>query len=587
MASEADKQRALLHHQVKLLLNLNGNPYYAVLLTVACLGYIVYPYADPAVVLGWLALVLGCQVLRRAYIARRLRQPGLEHPDRALKALVWFSFINGAAVGLSSLLFFPSVPDIGRAACTVILIGLVSGASAAAGAHLPLFLAYLFPVMVPLAYSWAMAGGTEYMLIGALVFLLIAVLINFTRMTQRMLIESFGIRFDHAQLVRELEGKQDELVAAKEQAEEAGHAKARVLAAASHDLRQPLHALSLYSAILASKPTPDTLAVVARHIDLSVRSLGALLNALLDLSRLDAGVFQVQACAFRADDKLERICADFAQQAKNKGIALKVVADPLTVWSDPIVFERILRNLVDNAIKYTERGSVTVLASRAGPVARIEVRDTGKGIPQAEQARVFEEFYQLDNPGRDRDQGLGLGLSIVRRLADLVNSPLHLESEPGRGSVFAWEVPLQSMELHSPTRHAEPDESGDWMPRGARVLVLDDESAIREGMALLLESWGMHSYPVANTAEAQRLLETMDGGMDLMIADLRLQDGEDGLRTVLALRARWGDIPVLLASGETDPDKLKDAAASGFPLLHKPVSPENLREAVETLLPAA
>ena len=376
-----------------------------------------------------------------------------------------------------------------------------------------------------------------------------------------------------------LEHQHGQLQVAIEHAEQAGRAKARVLAAASHDLRQPLHALSLYSGVLSGNPDPATLSVVAKHIDLSVRALNALLNALLDLSKLDAGVFQIERCVFSLTDLLARVCNDYRAHAEYKGITLQLEVPALLVYSDPIIVERVARNLIDNAVKYTDTGTVAVSAHALAGMVTVAVRDTGRGIAPEQQQQVFEEFYQIDNPGRDRSEGLGLGLSIVLRLTTLIEADLIVDSAPGVGSCFSWRLPHCQERVQA--RHASPAPPAPAMTACTlAILLVDDELAILHSMSLLLASWGYLPLCAGDPQQAHAIMAQRVGRVDLMIVDLRLGHGGDGLLLAATLRARWGAIPVLLVSGETNPSKLKDAAASGFPILHKPLSPDTLHESI-------
>ena len=575
---------ALLHEQVRLLARQVRRSPHAVLIVASAIVYGVYPYVPLALAFAWLMFVTMSVLSRWAYAGYVLREANIVNSRHVMRRLVLFAFINGTAVGVSAPLFFAALPDASRAIVAMVLVGLSAGGIATSAAYRPAFAAYILPALLPLAYSWIMAGGARHIMIGALVLLFIFILFTFVRENHHLLSQSFSIRFEREHLVQALEQKQTELQMAKEQAEEAGRAKARILAAASHDLRQPLHALSLYSAVLARNPTQETLTVVSQHIDLSVRALSALLNALLDVSRLDAGVFQIEQCSFDVATILQRVINDYLELARQKGLAFHLHSVPATVFSDPIVVERITRNLIDNAIKYTDHGSVVVTIRQVGNRARIDVRDSGKGIPQDEQQRVFEEFYQLDNPGRDREQGLGLGLSIVKRLTELIGCTISVISSPGRGSCFSLTLPLDRRAAIDPPEEIQALGDGALTGSNMRILLIDDESAIRHGMSLLLESWGAIPFSAADMQNAQDILLAENGNIDLIVADLRLQNGADGLQVVVALRKQWGPIPVLLASGETDPSKLKGVAASGFPLLHKPISPETLHQNIIDLL---
>jgi CheY-like chemotaxis protein/anti-sigma regulatory factor (Ser/Thr protein kinase) len=278
---------------------------------------------------------------------------------------------------------------------------------------------------------------------------------------------------------------------------------------------------------------------------------------------------------------IERIEADYRPLANGKGLEFHVVAPELLVETDPVLLERLVRNLVDNAFKYTAAGSVTLAAALAEGKAQLSVRDTGPGIPEAERERIFEEFYQIGNPERDRVQGLGLGLAIVQRLAHLLGVDLTLASEPGRGSTFAVTVPPAAERRASPRL---PSSGGEAVPRvldGARVLVIDDESDVRAGMRALLEQLGCRVSVCSGYADAERMLDH-EGLEDvhLIVSDFRLRRHESGIDTVRRLRERLGNVPALLVSGDTAPERLREAQSSGLPLLHKPVAPEKLMEAM-------
>jgi signal transduction histidine kinase len=381
------------------------------------------------------------------------------------------------------------------------------------------------------------------------------------------------LAIQNAQLFSEIEEKRRQL-------EIAGRQKSRFLAAASHDLRQPLHALSLYTAALKLKAASGATGEIVAHIDTAVDSLSALVESLLDISRLDAGVVQVEAQSVSVLALLQRIEANYRPVAQEKGLQLRVEGADALVHSDPVLLERLLRNLVDNAVKYTATGSVTLHAEVHGPAVRIMVRDTGPGIPAAERERVFEEFYQIGNPERDRARGLGLGLAIVRRLAQLLGVEVKLESEPGRGATFMVSVPLAAdarAALRAPAATVASSSRG---LAGARILVIDDEPEVRGGMLMLLEHLGCRVAACGGYDEAEQLLNRQALGVDLIIADFRLRQNESGIDTVRRLRARLGNVPVLLLTGDTAPDRLREAQASGLRLLYKPISPKVLTESM-------
>jgi len=393
------------------------------------------------------------------------------------------------------------------------------------------------------------------------------------------LLETFaaqsGLAIHNARLFRETEEKSRQL-------ELANLARSRFLAAASHDLRQPLHTLSLYSAALKLHAAPDgATGEIALHINKALASLSALVDSLLDISKLDAGAVQPEPQNVSLKTLIERIDADYRPVANSKGLEFHVAAPELLVETDPVLLERLVRNLVDNAFKYTAAGNVAITVEPCERNVRIGVSDTGPGIPAAERERIFEEFYQIGNPERDRVQGLGLGLAIVQRLAHLLGLELTLESELGRGSTFTVMVPLAMERRASPRVPAAPGPQAPSVLDGARILVIDDEPEVRAGMRTLLENLGCRVAVCSGYDDAERLID-QDGLEDvhLIVSDFRLRQHENGIDTVRRLRERLGSVPALLVSGDTAPERLREAQSSGLPLLHKPVSADKLMEAM-------
>jgi two-component system, sensor histidine kinase len=372
---------------------------------------------------------------------------------------------------------------------------------------------------------------------------------------------------------------QQQLLAAQATSETAEQAKARFFAAASHDLRQPAHALGLYMAALRAGPLAPAQAEIAERMQGSLAALDTLFAALLDVSRMDAGAVLPQWDTVALAPLLRRLADEWAIQAESRGLRLALhVADPaaLTV-TDAVLLERVLRNLLGNAVKYTERGGV-LLACRTrrlgGEVQhRIEVWDTGPGIAPAEQERVFEEFYQ----GGSRHAGLGLGLAIVQRLARLLQLRVTLHSRPGRGSVFMLEGLAPAGDAPQAAAHAR---SRMRQLAGARVAVLEDDAEVRDATRRLLQRW---DCTVIEGASAAELLQRLPppARPDALVADLRLEGGRQGIAEQALLQAAWVQpVPVLWVSGES-----AHGLPPGAALLTKPVSPARLRAWLEQSLP--
>ncbi|WP_223871704.1 ATP-binding protein [Candidatus Dactylopiibacterium carminicum] len=365
-----------------------------------------------------------------------------------------------------------------------------------------------------------------------------------------------------------------------EEAERANHAKSRFLAAASHDLRQPMHALGLFIADLSRKEhSPDTRQLIER-IAASAEAMENLLDSLLDISKLDAGVVSSTPRPFALGPILERIGNDYDHAARERGLRLRVRPTLLWVHSDPLLLERILINLVSNALRYTRRGAIMVTARKRGENVLIEVRDSGVGIAPEEQSNIFLEFVQLENPARDRSRGLGLGLAIVRRLADLLYHPLTLRSQPGRGSVFGIMTPIAPAETGPALK---PLTEQDFL--GRVVTVIDDDVLAQESLVGLLRAWGCFVVASDSLPGLLEALEELEVEPEVIISDYRLPGEYTGLEIIANLRQRFGaELPALLLSGDTGPDTLREATARHVPLLHKPVRPAKLRAAMTHLL---
>ncbi|HSD43356.1 MAG TPA: ATP-binding protein [Burkholderiales bacterium] len=364
-----------------------------------------------------------------------------------------------------------------------------------------------------------------------------------------------------------------------EQLARANQAKTRFLAAASHDLRQPMHALALTVGELRETARAPELAALARRIDRSVAALEDLLDALLDISKLDAGAIAAEKQTFPLQSVLERLADELGPAAAEKGLRFRVVPTSLWTESDPTLLGRILLNLVANAVRYTREGGIVVGCRRRGAEAEIVVADSGIGIAAADQVRIFEEFYQAGSPERDRAKGLGLGLAIVDRVARLLGHAITVKSQVARGSVFGVRVPIAPPRSEQPASAAP--ETGTELA-GLRVLVVDDEPDVRAALDGLLQRWGCSVETVASGGEA---LSAGRESPDLVLCDLRLGDDEIGFDVLDRLKARWGTcLHGIIVTADASPERIADAHARGYPLLHKPVRPAKLRALVEQLL---
>jgi signal transduction histidine kinase len=366
---------------------------------------------------------------------------------------------------------------------------------------------------------------------------------------------------------------------------EANRAKSRFLAAASHDLRQPLHALNLLVAQLRAEPTAAERERLTLRVESAVGSINGLFDGLLDISKLDAGVVAANFSALPLQQVLDKVEATFAEDARARGLHLHVRPHPAWVDSDPVLLERILGNLVANALRYTRQGGVLVGCRRRGELLRVEVWDTGIGIAPEKHQEIFAEFYQVAPAGTLRGEGLGLGLSIVSRLAQLLGHPVGLASRPGRGSCFS--ITLTETLPRPQTAPATANEEGLHDPLlGLRVLVVDNDEDILESTAGLLRAWGCVALTAGSLDQALLRLEATPPG--LLIVDVHLDGGEDGVATAMQLREHFGHaMPVIVVSGDVAQATRNRVTGLALPLLEKPVAPLRLRTLATRLLKAA
>lgn len=387
----------------------------------------------------------------------------------------------------------------------------------------------------------------------------------------------------HGDLQNKIDLATHELAEKRADAERANVAKSRFLAAASHDLRQPLHALGLFADQLSRRQLGEADAALVNRIVESTEALGSLLDALLDVSRLDAGVMEAKVAPFALESLLHRINLDFGELAAQKGLRWIVRPPRQCYWvaSDIGMLERVLINLVNNAIRYTERGAVMLAVRRRGDLLRIEVRDSGVGIRAADQRVIFSEFVQLGNPERDRRKGLGLGLSIVQRMCRLLEHPFGLRSAPGGGSLFWIEVPIAAAQEIS---HPESTVVERGL-HGRTVVLIEDDPLVLESMRGQLESWGCEVYTAATGGDLMAMLVATGARPEAVVCDQQLAGGGQGMLLLEQLRLRFGHpIPAVLVTADANRALMEQAGQSGLPVLSKPVRPAKLRAILQGML---
>jgi PAS domain S-box-containing protein len=380
--------------------------------------------------------------------------------------------------------------------------------------------------------------------------------------------------------ITERKQAQQALALAKAEAERANIAKSKFLAAASHDLRQPVQSLTLLLSLIKGqvKDKPKT----ADAVDMAksaVDSLNSLLTGILDISKLDAGVVAPDIASVNLGETIDRLAKEYAPRAMAQGLTLRHVTSALWARTDANLMDRILRNLIENALRYTEKGGILIGLRRRDDTVRLDVIDTGIGIPADKQAEIFEEFRQLDNPARDASRGLGLGLAIVSRLAHLLGAPVEVASRLGRGTRFSLLLPLDRTE--APAKAAAPA----FEVAAGRILIVEDDTLIRQAYEMMLKDWGYETLSAASGEEALERAAQANWRFDAIIADHRLGSGMTGNATATEIARRAGrSYPTVMVTGDTAKERLAEISASGFITLHKPVEADDLLHIVQSLL---
>jgi signal transduction histidine kinase/CheY-like chemotaxis protein len=539
---------------------------------VLCLVLIYIAPQRAPIVEAWFALTLASAawqlILWRWYW--RAQAPDGDWRVWARRFVV-ASLVEGARWGVGSILVAaPGHAEQQIWVCMVVACAASSSVSSL-GSYIPAFYALLFPAMVPFTVWGLFQHDPRYWALSLLAFALTASIALLGYGQSRSLADALRLRFENLDLAEDLRRE-------KEIAEQASLAKTQFLASASHDLRQPIHALGMFVAALRRRPMDHDTARIGGQISETVAAMTGLFDSLLHISQLDAGVVRPSPRTFALDPMIDRICREQVAGLEGRPVVLRRVPCSALAHTDPILLERMIRNVIANAVRHTRAGRILV-GCRRGERISVEVWDSGPGIAPADQDKVFEEYYQLANPERDRTKGLGLGLAITRRLSLLLDCPITLRSQVGVGSMFRISAPTGLVaDVVDPPVASDQDATQQGL-----VFFVDDELAIQHGAADLLRIWG---YRVLAAGSAEELMAKVDPGErpDLLICDWRLRGEETALAVVERVRQAYGaGIPTLLITGETAPGKLREAHAAGLVILNKPVPPGKLRAAVANL----
>ena len=533
----------------------------------------------------WFAAILANQAWR-GLLARAWRRARPTIAEVGHWGAYWSvgSAIAGALWGLAAIVMFPASPPH-QALLIVCLFSVVLGGLNLTAVYKPSFYSFVLAALVPLVARVAIEGDQVHLFTALVLLVVLVFVLSFGRQVNGLLTHSLAIRYANVDLIDELTAQSNAAESARAAAETANRAKSQFLAAASHDLRQPLHAMGLFSAALSARTRDPEMKPLAASIQTSVEALEMLFGQLLDLSRLDAGALVPERGEVALGPLFARLEADFMPQAAACGLALRVVPTAWSVDSDPVLLERILRNLIANALRYTRSGGVVLGARRRGASVRIDVIDSGIGIAAADCTRIFDEFVQIGSAARrDGGRGMGLGLAIVRRLCALLDHPLTVVSTSGRGSRFSVTVPRVAVRRRRVESIPPLEEPGTEVVSPLAcfadrlIAIVDDDPVVVDAMCTLFASWGCR---VAGGDDAPALLTAVGSEMpNLIVADLRLANGRSGIAAIGDLRRALGQItPALIVSGDTTDTAREETRAAGITMLAKPVVAVALRNA--------
>lgn len=547
----------------------------------AILIYILKDEHPRNLLIIWLGLVfINCIVaalLYRHYIKNKKTNP----PRQTWKIFNWgvlfcaFTFFTGMVWGSMGVIFYNASIEY-KLFIVVWLWALSAGIVSLLVAYKPAFYSMILPLLTPLIIQLATDNNSFYHGISAATFLWMLSLMYFYHGNHKIFLEAISLRFHNAELARNLAIKNTE-------AKSAILAKSQFLAAASHDLRQPLHAQSLFLAELDQYVDNKTGRRILGGLESSIYAMRKLLNAILDISKLDAGTITATKNTFSISTIFINLQAEFKPLADEKNITLRIQNCSLLIYTDPILLERIMRNLMANAIRYTHKGKVLVGCRRHTDSVSIHVIDTGIGIANDKLNDVFIPFLQLGNPERDREKGLGLGLSIVQRTADLLGHDINLISIQNKGTSVSIDVPLSNN--FPKIKHQQPSTTSTKNISGKRILIIDDDTDVRTAMAGLLKSWGCKPLAFQNLHDALKHSNQNKKIIDAILSDFNLSENTSGIIAIAELRKKHNaNIPAALITGDTSVEKLLEAKNSHHPIIHKPVLANELHALISKLV---
>lgn len=484
------------------------------------------------------------------------------------------ALISGCIWGSAAIFLYPPLLPEYEVYMLVLLALIPVAPVAALAVYMPAFYAYYIPCTVPFILTLGLQDSRAELMTAVLLMMMMGATLTFAKKYSSMLSESILL---HLQLADK-----------KQELEKAAVVKTQFLASASHDLRQPVHAIGLFVEALHHKFKNIESRKLLNNIEEAILNLRIMLEGMLDISRLDAKVVEVNRRNFNTENLLDSLRDEYGPQIIQKGLSFHYFSPGLIVNSDPILLERILRNLLSNAIKYTLSGGILLGCRWQHGKVRILICDTGSGIPTDQLDDIFLEFTQLDNAERNAKKGLGLGLSIVKRLCHLLDHEINVSSRPGKGSTFsvllpaANDLPLTLKQQSNESRLNKP------LPKHFLAVIIDDNETIRKAMRSLIKEWGGHVITSTSAQEALPKILQLAQTPDLLLVDYRLARDSTAIDAIAELKPVTGkNTATIIITGDTSPARIREAHQHGYLLLHKPVDPRQLKISIIELLDSA
>lgn len=581
--SEPGTHQYIQSEQIRLLLGNLGSSAIPGILVAMLMVYALRSSANWSSLMIWCSCVVISKLVDIADAKFLLSRPiRFERLAAIRRRLIILHGLDGAAWASLALVAL----DTATPGASILIIGVLSGIAGNSmsilSPVLPVFISFCTVELGVLAISIWQTGDPSLKILSVAALLYVLTLLVQARNSARAAQAAISMRYENMNLIRRLQAESERTQDALKKEEIANAAKSRFLAAASHDLRQPIHAQGLFLEVLNGTELNTTQRELVANIRSAANNCADMLHTLLDYSRIEAGVIEPAIKPFRLQPLLNKIEQELAPQAAAKGIVYRSRESSASALGDSALTELILRNLVSNAIRYTEKGGILVACRARGNKTLLEVWDTGIGIPEEQHEHIFQEFHQLGNPERDHHKGLGLGLAIAQGLSRLQAYSLGLQSVANRGSVFRVEMPTSSVDSDHHAVQKTPI-SIVHLLAGKSILLIEDDQRVRSSMQQLLESWHCACFSVESVEEAEAVAKAYP--LDVVISDYRLREQRNGTEAIHAVRRITGkDMAALLITGDTAPARLREARATGIPLLHKPVSASALREQLVRLL---